>query len=1054
MAPYSILIIDDEETQFNRYRDVLAPYTDLRLTHVKNGPDAIKEMNATAPALIFLDQVFYTQNVGNISKMYGVDENGGGIEEHSETTDPQDILTDEKKQGLYILKKIRLFNANTPIIFVTQYVDREGTAINEALENGAQDYISKERITREGLTPRIEKCLSIKLSTLEEQIGNILNQHIENVPEDEKAAFINNLKKEALPRRRRQLPFIEAVIKKMPRNSPTSADLFRAIKDTNNAEEWAVEQVDRQEILRWVLNKLHTKGLSLHENEVEPFGSNALRYTFRFKSGNEYSFLKIIRPNFSLPDVVSKDESTSGMLPVSCYYSFKLDETDPEWEGSNVVAYIEKVPNANVLTIEEYASTRSPLSAGKIHAVLKNLADILKNLPEGHGMLDMDSIYVQEDGSILLGDFYLWDYVTEEGHSKIEGLTSHERIKCDIQALGRVADTLLTGHAGGLETMSNSEGFFDFMKQCKEGVWDINKEIPQPPVNARFIHCGPFASDLERKFFYKLKKAVLAKGTEAFIFLNARIQLKPGIPNDADALVVFRNKIIWIDVKGLKYFTGAPAKLPLRATDLTSLLSKSGIYFPIETYIVMDPSEHLTAVNSLNETEKKFVLNFEGFINNELFLKPKIKSPKTDDFEKVYAALDKAILPATESIYEETNEFKNHYGSVTSKKDGKWCDELETARFYIRRYHLGHASDGYHDYEGIRLLIEKARNEKLHYESMLSPFLLLPAFLIAIGEDSRQVSLDSASIRWLYKIYQKPDRSSGPFTLQDYMSKLNEAGKPRLISHYLSAISSLIQKGVLVDLNIDDLKVFKNGEELYGIMELRKGSHVIQPIDVINILKVFEPCEKIKKYLDEIKGINPVNLSTNLNNMVREIQGESEKIDLHEDIKSLTREVKQLVQAAKSSPEIVHQSQSTQSPTNKALSEKPVGYQSTGEIVALKYRMKVTSDRFKNCTLPVAIERISEFKKGVELFVKIGNSDKNGRLLGQLCSKEEGGEPAIVCEPPFLDNGNVKTNKKTFFFKSSKVAGFTTGTLIVGQLVKVELEEANGSLEVKKIMPV
>src|SRR3990167_8452128 len=97
---YKILIVDDEVTQFNRYKEVLDAYKELRLTHVTNGPDAIIEIQKNPPDLIFLDQVFNAENV-EIKNLYGGDI-PGNIGEHEEGTNPEDIKNDELKQGLYI----------------------------------------------------------------------------------------------------------------------------------------------------------------------------------------------------------------------------------------------------------------------------------------------------------------------------------------------------------------------------------------------------------------------------------------------------------------------------------------------------------------------------------------------------------------------------------------------------------------------------------------------------------------------------------------------------------------------------------------------------------------------------------------------------------------------------------------------------------------------------------------------------------------------------------------------------------------------------------------
>ena len=98
---YKILIVDDVNEEFERYRKILAPYTFLRLLYAKNGPETLKCISDFNPDIIFLDQCFYADNVGKDNLFF---EYGNQILRHR--ADDKVAVEHEEKQGLYIIRKI------------------------------------------------------------------------------------------------------------------------------------------------------------------------------------------------------------------------------------------------------------------------------------------------------------------------------------------------------------------------------------------------------------------------------------------------------------------------------------------------------------------------------------------------------------------------------------------------------------------------------------------------------------------------------------------------------------------------------------------------------------------------------------------------------------------------------------------------------------------------------------------------------------------------------------------------------------------------------------
>ncbi len=872
---YRILIVDDEVSQFNRYAEVLQAYKELQLKHVTNGPDAIIEIQKNPPDIIFLDQVFNTGNV-EIRKLYGVDINGK-IGEHDEDTNPEDIKNDELKQGLYILKMIRNLEINTErkisIIFCTQYVDNSAKIWDEANKCGAQDYISKDRITKNELVSVIEEYLFIKLITTEEVIENLINIHeIKDIKE--KGALVSALYRAASKRRRRKVLFIEAVLNKLPKIAPTLGKLSNAINEIEKDVMCKHEAVAPYEILQWVLTRIDYNGIPKDRKDWQYVSRNPVRYIFQAKLNNKYFLLKIVHPKYSR-ETVNFDTTVTqqGVFPVRLFPSFELKQDDPDWEGTHVLAYLEEAETTK--TLHEYIGesyTKVPVDANRIQAILSDYANVLKKIEStGHGMIDIDSLYISEtnmiesvtsiNNSVWISDFPLWNCVKDDGRNKIEGLTLQDRKKRDLQSLGIVGDTLLTGHAGGIETVGRGEIFIDFLRQCATGDWNLEKEIPVPPVNARFIHCGNFASNLEKGFFYNIKKVMLERNVESFIFLNARIRLKTGIPNDVDILVVFRNKIVWIDVKGSQYYKGTE-QLPKHATNLIEKLRP--IYFPCEAYLVMDNNDFRKLEQSLNPAEKSCVFAFDTFIRNKLFADPETSRPASfQNFGQVYDILRNMILSTTESVYEETQEFQTTYGKVISQKREDEYDELLTDKYYIRRYCVGHITDRYLDSNDIRLLIEQAINENLIMKQLQSSNLLLPIVVMAVGADNRQVGLDialsnspdGASVRWLYKVYSRPNEGTECLlSIMERVNNISREEKEKLLYHYLKAADALLRIKGRFQFGIDEssLKILEIGNQYTGIIE-PKFNMIIDKRSILMIIDVLNNGEnKIQSYKDEI----------------------------------------------------------------------------------------------------------------------------------------------------------------------------------------------------------
>ena len=467
------------------------------------------------------------------------------------------------------------------------------------------------------------------------------------------------------------------------------------------------------------------------------------------------------------------------------------------------------------------------------------MTTIVKSLPAGHGMLGPDFIYVENNNSVRVSNHQLWDYVTEDGRQVIEGLTLRNRNKRDIQALGIVAETLLTGHAGGLESITNGNDFFGFLESCKKGEWGLETAIPLPPTNVVFIHSGPPQSQVENGLLYLLKRTLYQKNVNALVYLNPNILLDHAlITNEVDALMVMPNAYYLIDVKGEKfkqekneYFR----KIKVREGNVKNLWRKMGFdTVKILARIVLKDYIYNEVKSNLNESEKMYTLSFsdlekEIIDRNAAYIKDK---KQLYELSQVREKLSTYILPWSDSPYEKTSEFYSRFGNPKYIKSTCFYDELSSPQYYFRRHYLSHISDPLNSIVEILMILLKIQKKQELAKRLNSSHLLLPTEILLINYDNHLLLWDDVSppkdsgrqpavVRWIYEVFPKhEDGWEVPLSIPSYC-RIHT--RKKLACDYLEACMSLIKEKV--DFGKDSLKVFRKDNDFYGIIDLETNEN-------------------------------------------------------------------------------------------------------------------------------------------------------------------------------------------------------------------------------------
>lgn len=851
--PKKILIVDDEIKEYKKCKLALSPYShDLQLFYANHGPSAIDRINTIKPDLIFLDQVFYKENVFKGNLFYK-NEDTGTIVQHK--YDDAIAVNDEQKQGLYIIEKIRDQGFQGWVVFLTAHAGME--IAKEALRLGDKntDYISKDRLiaenkddhvtmtleNRDDLIPIIEQKLSMKLISFQQRVKNVLNQYYTGIPKQEEELFIDALVSRAETKRRRGLAFVETVLKRLKATCEkiTFSILSSAIDNTIKEDEWKSESANSSEILNWVLARLDYSGLPTDEKEWYFVGFQTLHYTYRVTINGKSFFLKIIHPKYSR-DIASDKPDESKLhkaFSLPCNYSFELGKEDPEWEGKHVAIYFEEATDA--MTLKEYVEKKCPLNATTINDILCKLTTIMKSLPAGHGMLGTDFIYVENNNSVRVSNHQLWDYVTEEGRQVIEGLTLPNRNKRDVQSLGIVADTLLTGHAGGLELITNGNAFFDFLEKCKSGVWCLENSIPQPPTNVLFIPSGSPQSQVENGLLYLLKQTLYQENINALVYLNPNIHFEQKlITNEVDALIVTPNQYYIIDVKGRRFEQEKDEyfkKIKVREGNVKNLWRKMGFDNEcILARIVLNDNTYRDIVSKLNAAEKVYTLSFTA-LKQELIDRNLKNKTGIYDLSTVRRKLSEYVLPWSESPYEKINEFCSRFGNPKYIKSSGFYDELSSPQYYFRRYSLSHISDRLTSLTSpseIRSILAKIQKKQELAKRLNSSLLLLPTEILLINYDNHLLLWDDVSppidcgrppavVRWIYEVF--PKHGDGWEIPLSIPSNLPTRVRKKLVCDYLEVSMSLIKEKV--DIGKDSLKVFLKDNDYYGIIDLETNEN-------------------------------------------------------------------------------------------------------------------------------------------------------------------------------------------------------------------------------------
>lgn len=889
---YRILIVDDIEDEFDKYKNILEPYTCLHLLYARNGPEALEAISNSKPDIIFLDQYFYAENIGKDNLFF---EFNGQIVKHESS----DLIAKEHEtnQGLYIIRKIIAEGFKGKVVFVTKYADDTKVG-KKALELGASHYTSKNRLeNKTQFVQLLEDELFIRLVTLEEKIESILKNYYDNPPE--KNLLVKELVETTEKKRRLGLVFVKTVLKKIKseHNQITFRNLVDTIKATSEHNEWQFEEINPRELLEWVLSKCD----SLKKYKAENWdyeGTNGARYGYSYRNGNEVFYLRIVHPKFAsnIQDINSlkTNSSREGYFEWVDLdkYNYELESNDPYWQGNHINIYLEKGNNGAL--IKEYVSEKAPLDSKDIKEILeKTKAIICASEPEWHGAISIESIFIKEtiaggfghfrtERNVTISDYPLYNLLTEEGRNAIMGLSLGDKKKRDIQAFGRVADLLVSGIVGeedAVNILDTDNAYFSFVNQCTTGAWDMAQPIPDSPSHVRIIPRGSFRSGLEEQFFYRIKTELVNKKCNSVVFLNSNIQFKIKywkggclidgyIIKEIDSIVLLLNQIYIIDTKG-GYEGGvrkALEKMPDNLNDFRSIITSKDNpeYYKKADFKIVLADDHYNQIQSeINETDKSKVCSIRMFCDE-------LKGMPTSSFydlDLLENKLKEHILSSKDYPYELKPEFTQRFGNVTSTITGKEYDELHTEDYYIRRYSMLHALDvGNVKYSLRRGIQEHILSEKiLNYNS--SGYILLPISpdgtmfvdrggapiqnnLVEVKADKTDKNRIKIYVRWIYKFYKKPNKGfEGPLSLKNCMSNVPESEKEKLLYHYFKAIDALSMLQINDNHNIgfdeNSLKAFKKGNTYIGVLEplLNKG---IQNDDILR-----------EKVLSVINTLNP-----------------------------------------------------------------------------------------------------------------------------------------------------------------------------------------------------
>lgn len=905
---YNILVIDDEDSIFEKYKKVLAEYSNLHVMFAKHGPAAIEMVQKREIHLIFLDQIFSSEEIAT-ENLYWINDSKQ-IATCNANSNRQNIREHIDNQGIYILQKLRNEGYKNPIIFVTDVADEEDIEKirigPKAKSLGADDYLPKSRgLTEINLTKIIKAHL--KLSNLR-SIRQEISYLIENGIEDKsliinKTLLIDELVKEATSRRRMGIPFVKEVIKEVRKENYISIGTFSEVLERiSNKDEWQFEEINPRELLEWVLSKCD----SLKKYKAENWdyeGTNGVRYGYRYSNGNEVFYLRIVHPKFAnniqdadIHSIRNKNPRRDGYFEWVDLdkYKYELESNDPYWQGNHIIIYLEKGNDGSL--IKEYVSDKAPLSSNVIKEILEKTKTIIcASEPEWHGAISIASIYIKEENiKITISDFPLYNLLNEEGRNAIMGLSLRDKKKRDIQAFGRVADLLVSGvSVESVYILDTEDAYYSFVNQCAKGEWDTTQPIPDSPAHARFIPRGFFRSGLEESFFYIIKTELVNKKCNSIVFINANIKIKETIydynlreeiayytTKEVDFIILLPNQIYLIDTKGpqIDRLKKALSNMPQETHKFRDILNGivRNYHTKLKDIIIMSDDDYNSATvqNELNEADKVKVCCISKFC-------AEIKEKTICDYYDLVLLenkLNEKIFSSHDSPFESKTEFSQRFGKILSTKTRNAYAELHTETYYIRRYSMLHTSNvddvKYFLQQGIQehklSEIIKTYNSGVYFLLPILPdgiiFVdragnLIEEYLVKYKSDSDRTKI---YVRWIYKFYKKYDKDfEGPLLLKDCIGTIHENEKEKLLYHYFKAIDTLSILQINDNLNIgfdeNSLKVFKKGDTYIGVLEplLNKG---IQNDDilrnkVLSIINILNPGSyELQLYKNEVNA--------------------------------------------------------------------------------------------------------------------------------------------------------------------------------------------------------
>lgn len=1060
-----ILIVDDEIKEYRKCKSILAPYShDIKLFYAPHGPAALDRINMLEPDLILLDQQFKKDNVlrGNL---FYKDKDKSTIVQHR--SDDMVAEEHETKQGLYIIQKIRELGFQGWIVFLTAYAGDLAIA-TEALRLGGKentDYISKDRLKPGNeceLVKIIEQKLSLKLISMPQKIRNILIQFCGNIPKQEEGLIVDALVNSATVKRRRGLAFVETVLKRLKaEHKHISFNAFSSTMDLTDME-WKSEPVEPWEILNWVLSRLDYNELPKNEKEWNYIGRNTLRYIFQTTMNGKHIFLKIIHPKYS-KEIISVESGGKyhGVFTVYQCTCFPLDESDPDWEGTHVVNYLEEGIAAK--TLREYAGNLNEaglMDANNIHSILTNIVSILKNLTNGHGMIDVDSIHYVNN-SVWLADLMLWNYVNEEGKKMIEGIILDDRKHRDIQALGIIGNFLTFGRPEGIKLITSQNAFLSCLIQCLKGIWDLNNEIPRPVYKAQYFDNGPFISKLEREFSLLLKKEFLENNIDALVYFNTNVVLTPPIANEVDALVIRPGKVFWLDTKGNHYKdckSKEATEMNQKIGKLKNLLKRIGLPDTyVSGYCIVRDSLYTEIESELTAAEKLVTRSYSQIVSE-------IKDAKDSNYA-LNSFRDKfkgSFYGRLVSPYEKSLEFLDEYGNVSVQTTKKLLSELNCNEkpYYIRRYSFDHSYDSIFDVPELIGYIREADREKKLIGKISCEYILLPDKIFWINssndktvpliefekqnKETKQIEIlqdINPDIRWIYKVYKKPGKDfKCPSLLKDYVSDIIEDEKKKLLLHYLKAVDILLKNGseTRLGFNKDSLKVFKNVNVYVGVIEPILN-HEIGKRDVLYIIDALnDNGDALRLYRNKVE-ISKENLDTIVENIIAELSSEYERKDKLDKIMEKVDKIGQVLSTStnqdygkKQSPVGKFQNHQEKKVEAESISIKPPEKQTQGRL----------EGTIKLLAFSVDFNSVNEEKRREQFRCDFINNIKNGQLVKIGYPKQSSGvysgmiwilneqqhntakdvQDVTIASEPIMEYGSIVFQGKGYMFRKDAIS--------------------------------